>query len=82
MPCTVTTCVYSEAYHPTLDTHLVSFVKSVHQLLSNITRISPLRFQNPEVTYDDTYTYFIATVVEQSPSLGKQYLVLCARVLV
>ncbi|XP_045159313.2 uncharacterized protein LOC123524856 [Mercenaria mercenaria] len=60
---------FNQTYHPTLDTHLAMFIKDVQMQLSVLTGISPLRFQNPQVSYDGPNTFYIATMVEQSPSL-------------
>lgn len=60
-----------ETYHPTLDTKLAVFTKNVQMQLSVLTGVSPLRFQNPQVSYDGPNTFYTATMVEQSPSLRK-----------
>ncbi|KAL4236320.1 hypothetical protein ACF0H5_004707 [Mactra antiquata] len=60
---------FKQLYHPVLDTKLATFTKKVQMELSVLTGASPLRFQKPYVTYDGPNTYYLAIVVEQSPSL-------------
>lgn len=58
-------------YHPTLDTNLKQFIQSVQQEISFLTRASPLRYQNPQITYTAGYTYYLGTMVEQAPTICK-----------
>ena len=62
---------YSETYHPTLDNHYAMFTQSILQQLINVTHISPLRFQDQEVNYEDSLTYYSTTIHEQSPAICK-----------
>jgi len=56
-------------YHPTLDTQLKKFTKTVQQQLQFVTSASFLRFQDPQITYSQGYVYYLATMVEQAPYL-------------
>ena len=60
-------------YHPTLDNNLKQFTKSVQQYISFVTQASPLRYQDPQITYTAGYTYYIGTMVEQAPYLCESF---------
>ena len=58
-----------ETYHPVLERYLKDFQKQVQMTLAGKTGASPLRFQNPQITYSPQFTYYIGTIVEQAPYL-------------
>ena len=60
-------------YHPTLDNNLKQFTKSVQQYIAFVTQVSPLRYQDPQITYTAGYTYYIGTMVEQAPYLCESF---------
>ena len=68
----------TETYHPVLDGYLNDFQKQVQMTLSGNTGSTPLRFQNPQITFSPQFTYYIGTMVEQAPSIC-EYLELVSR---
>lgn len=63
--------LFSGQYHPVLDTTIQTFKRDVLLLLSTLGGVSPLQFQVPQVTYDSSNIYYVATLVEHPLSLRK-----------
>ena len=62
--------LFADQYHPVLDSHSKIFLQQARQFMAQATLSSALRFQNFELTYDDSRIFLIGTIVEQAPFIG------------
>ncbi|XP_070195925.1 uncharacterized protein [Littorina saxatilis] len=61
---------FNQTYHPYLETREWRFKQEVQLLLASETKVSPLRVQNMQVTYNLDLTYVVLTLLGQvSPQL-------------
>ncbi|KAL3870120.1 hypothetical protein ACJMK2_042731 [Sinanodonta woodiana] len=58
---------FQGSYHPTLDGRLRIFQKNVRLTLAAFLSVSPLRFQNAQITFKGNEIYYTATMLEQAP---------------
>ncbi|XP_025109442.1 uncharacterized protein LOC112573361 [Pomacea canaliculata] len=54
---------FNQTYHPYLDTHEYDFREQAQSKLSSLIRMSPLRLQDLQVTYQSSQTFLVATLL-------------------
>ena len=58
-------------YHPALDSSTNIFLIEAIFKMSNLSGAQVLRFQRPQINYDNENVYLTATLVEQTDTLCK-----------